>query len=308
MEKVEHVRIRRDMKASELVGEMGKSGVMGAGKIAKAARIFKKMIDDKECIVFLGLAGAMVPGGMREIVVDVLRRGYVDVLVTTGANLTHDLIEALGGEHCKGSEHADDSELNNKGIDRIYDVFMQNKAYEMLEKFFREVYPKLPREMNTREFLYEIGSYVEDKDSILRVCHEKNIPIFCPAISDSGIGLMIWGNLVKGGNVPKLRVDAFDDLREMMNITWSDKKCGVFYVGGGVPKNFIQQAMQFSNKQFGAEYGVQITMDRPEHGGSSGAPLREGVSWGKMNAKGEHVTVICDSTIALPLIYSAVVD
>jgi deoxyhypusine synthase len=134
----------------------------------------------------------------------------------------------------------------------------------------------------------------------LRTCFEKKIPIFCPAIADSGIGLMIWGNLAKGKSI---NVGTFDDMKEILSIAWDSKKSAVFYVGGGVPKNYIQQAMQFSPNA--AELGVQITMDRPEPGGSSGAELREGISWGKMSGKGDFVDVICDATIALPLIYAA---
>jgi len=122
--------------------------------------------------------------------------------------------------------------------------------------------------------------------------------VFCPAIADSGIGLMIWNNIAKG---KKTDINAFEDMKEILDIAWTCKKAGVIYIGGGVPKNYIQQAMQFSK---GANYGVQITMDRPEPGGSSGAELKEGISWGKMDSKGRFVDVICDATIALPIIYS----
>ena len=114
---------------------------------------------------------------------------------------------------------------------------------------------------------------------------------------------MIWGNLEKG---KKIRVDAFDDMKEILRIAWDCKRAGVFYLGGGFPKNYIQQALQFSPK--GASYGIQITMDRPEHGGSSGAELREGKSWGKLSKDAYFVDVICDVTISLPLIYAAVLQ
>ncbi len=111
---------------------------------------------------------------------------------------------------------------------------------------------------------------------------------------------MMWGHLAKGEDIG---LKAFEDLKEIMEISWTTKKSGVIYIGGGVPKNYIQQAMQITK---GASYGIQITMDRPEPGGSSGAELREGVSWGKMSEKGKYVNVICDATIALPLIYAAI--
>jgi deoxyhypusine synthase len=150
--------------------------------------------------------------------------------------------------------------------------------------------------------LWKLGSLLDKKDSILRVCYEKKIPIFCPAISDSGIGLMIWGNLAKGKTT---NVNAFEDLKEILDIAWTCKKSGIIYVGGGVPKNYIQQAMQFTK---GASYGVQIKVDRAEYGGSSGADLKEGISWGKMNDKAKFVDLICDATIALPIIVSSLKD
>lgn len=299
---VKHIDVKKGMKAAELVEEMKKSGVFGAGKIARAAEILREMIEDKECRVFFGLAGAMVPGGMKNIIVDMLKNRYINVFVTTGANLTHDLIEALGNRHYQGTEKVDDVELNKKNIDRIYDVFMKKNVYPVLEDFFEKIFKKLPKKMNIKEFLWEIGKKVEDGDSILRICYKNKIPIFCPAIADSGIGLMFWGRLVKK---KKIDVDVFDDMKEIIDLAWTAKKQGVFYIGGGVPKNFIQQALQFSK---GADYGIQITTDRPEPGGSSGAPLREGISWGKMNKTGKYVDVICDATIALPIIYAAVKD
>ncbi|MDP2908519.1 MAG: deoxyhypusine synthase [Nanoarchaeota archaeon] len=299
MRPVKQMDIKPGMKVKELVEEMSKSGVFGAGRIAKAAEILKEMKQDKDCKKFLGLAGAMVPGGMKNIIIDMLKNGYIDALVTTGANLTHDMVEALGFEHYQGTSQIDDKELHKKGIDRIYETFMPNKVYEELEKFFNQNFNELKNETNIKEFLWKIGSIIK-KESILKTCYEKKIPIFCPGIADSGIGLMMWGHLAKGEEV---KLKAFEDLKEIMDIAWTAKKTGVIYVGGGVPKNYIQQAMQLTK---GASYGIQITMDRPEPGGSSGAELREGISWGKLSEKGKCVDVICDATIALPMIYAAV--
>ncbi|MAH03762.1 deoxyhypusine synthase [Candidatus Pacearchaeota archaeon] len=315
MREIKQIKIKNDMKVSELVENMKYIG-FGARKIGEASEILKEMINDRDCKTFLGVAGAMVPGGMKEIIIDMLDEGVADVFVTTGANLTHDLIEALGEKHYQLEEpveNVDDIKLKDKKIDRIYDVLLKEEVYQSLEDFFEKIYSNLPKKMNIKEFLWEIGRNVEDKKSILRICYEKKIPIFCPGIADSGIGLMIWGRLIKGENVDetlknkgKLNVDVFDDLREMLDLAWTCKKAGVIYVGGGLPKNFIQQAMQFSVKQDGADYGIQITTDRPESGGSSGAPLTEGISWGKMKKKGKYVNVYCDATIALPLIYGAI--
>ena len=297
MDEVKPIKISENMKVSELVEGMRDMG-FGAGKIAKAEKIMKKMLADKECKVFFGVAGAMVPAGMKEIILDML--DDVDVFVTTGANLTHDLIEALGENHYQGDESVDDKKLNKKGIDRIYNVFMKNSVYEKLEDFCSQNFDSLKVCKGIKEFLWKLGE-LAPKECILKKCYEEKIPVFCPGIADSGIGLMMWGRIVEGKG--DTNIDVFNDMKEIIDFSWSSKKSGVIYVGGGVPKNFIQQSLQFSK---GAKYGIQITTDRMEPGGSSGAPLKEGISWGKMQDSGEFVDVFCDATIALPLIYGAI--
>jgi deoxyhypusine synthase len=325
MDEIVPIKIRKNMKISELVKEMGSAG-FGAGAISKASKLMEEMFKDKECKIFLGMAGAMVPAGMKQIIIDMLDR--VDIFVTTGANLTHDLIEALGEKHYQGDETVNDEKLNKEGIDRIYNVFMKNSVYEKLEDFFEKNFNQLKECKNIREFLWKIGEILSKENpkanSILKKCYEKKIPIFCPGIADSGIGLMMWGATsvtrtqshtaspaeqsnqgsiaaVKGGT----NIDVFGDMNEIIDVAWTSKRRGIIYVCGGLPKNFIQQSLQFSK---GADYGIQITTDRTESGGSSGAPLKEGISWGKMNPKAKFVDVFCDATIALPLIYGAVKD
>lgn len=298
MKPVNHIKIKKSVTVNELVRQMSSAGVLGAGRLGKAASICEEMVKDKDCKVFLGLAGPLVPGGMREIIIEIIENKWVDAVVATGATLTHDLGEALGYRHYQGTADADDAELNKKGFDRIYESYMPNRIYEGMEDFIAKNFDELKDKKSIKDFLWEIGK-LTPKKSICKACFENKIPLFCPAISDSGIGLMIWGQLAKG---KKIETSAFEDLKEIINIAWTAKKCGVIYFGGGVPKNYIQQAMQFAKK---ASYGVQITMDRPEPGGSSGAELREGISWGKLNPKAKFVDLICDATIALPIIYAA---
>jgi deoxyhypusine synthase len=244
----------------------------------------------------------MVPAGMKKIISDMLEN--VNVFVTTGANLTHDLMESLGEKHYQGDDLIDDKELNEKGIDRIYNVFMKNSVYEKLEDFFEKNYDSLKQCKTIKEFLWKIGELLpEDSQGILKKCFVKKIPVFCPGIADSGIGLMVWGRNVSGKG--ETNIDVFSDMKEIIDLSWTAEKSGVIYVGGGLPKNFIQQSLQFSK---GANYGIQITTDRTEPGGSSGAPLREGISWGKMDKNADFIDVFCDATIALPLIYGAVKD
>ena len=170
---VKQIKLKEKMTVSELLKEMGNAGVMGGGKLAKAADIFEKMVKDKECKVFFGFAGAMVPGGMRQIIVDMLEKGWIDVFVSTGANLTHDLIEALGHKHYQGDEKADDSNLNKQGIDRIYNVFMKNEVYKDLENFFEENWSELSKCKDIKSLLLKIGELVKtsSENCILKKCY-----------------------------------------------------------------------------------------------------------------------------------------
>jgi deoxyhypusine synthase len=301
MKPVKPIRITESMKVSELVDGMEGAG-FGAGKINKASIIMKKMFADEKCKIFMGLAGAMVPAGMKLVVLNLLND--VDVLVVTGATLTHDLIEALGDEHYLLEEPFDDSSLNKKGLDRMYNVVMKNVVYEKLEKFFNANWDKFKECKTLKDLIWKIGELCPgtSENCILKKCYEKRIPLFCPALADSGIGLMIWGRKAAG---KEIFIDAFEDMKEIIDIAWTSKKTGIIYVGGGVPKNFVQQALQFSK---GADYGIQITTDSPEPGGSSGAPLNEGISWGKMKKDADFVDVRCDATIALPLILASARD
>ncbi len=302
MKEIEHIKIIPEMKVNELILAMKKSGVMQAGKLALAVDILEEAIKDKECKLFFGLAGAMVPGGMKQIIIDLIESNWIDIMVTTGANLTHDLGESLGYHHYQGNEREDDVKLKKMGYNRIYNSLMPNDIYIGLENFIDKNFEALSQTNNIREFLWKLGE-LSPKNTIASACYRNKIPLFCPALSDSGIGLMIWGQIAKGKTT---NVNAFDDLKEILDIAWTAKKTGVWYLNGGVPKNYIQQAMQLAPKN--AMYGVQITLDQEEHGGSSGAKLKEGISWNKMNEKAKYVDVNVDATIALPLITSALKD
>ncbi len=297
MEKVTPIKVSKDMKVSELVDAMAKTG-FGARKIGIAAKVAEHMFADKECKIFLGVAGAMVPGGMKQIIIDLMNSKRVDIFVTTGANLTHDLAEALGHSHYH-CDTWDDAKFNKEGYDRIYNVLMKNNVYEDLENFFSANWDLFKDITKIKDLLFKIGELLpEDSNSILKTCYKNKIPVYCPSLADSGIGLMIWGRLASGKTI---KVGAFEDMNDLIDFSWTSPRKGVIYIGGGVPKNFIQQSLQFSTA---ANYGIQITTDSPSPGGSSGAPLEEGKSWGKLENDAEYIDVPCDATIALPLIFS----
>jgi len=288
------------MNIKELIQEFSKGGFQ-AYKLWRACTIFREMIEDRECTKFLGLAGALIPGGMRKIIVRMIRRHMVDVIVTTGGILTHDLIEAVGVQHLHAPEDYRDVELRRRMLNRIYNVLLPNEGYVRLEKMLTEVFKRLPQKtMSSREFLYYLGEHVEDKESIIRAAREEEVKIFSPAMADSVLGFQVWMN----SQFTKLQVNPILDQREMTAVAYESKRCGALFIGGGTPKHYIALAMQFSPKSL--EYAIQVTMDRPEHGGVSGATLSEAKSWGKVDEKAKTVEVICDATVALPIIVASV--
>lgn len=295
--KVNQFKIEKNTNIASLIENLKGTG-FNAKRLALACEIYKEMIEEKDCVKFFGLAGAMVPVGMQQIIHDFIEEEFIDILVTTGANLTHDIAETLGYHHLQSEVHSeklDDVNLHEQEMNRIYDVFLPNKVYEGIEDFVSKL--EIPNNnMSVSAFLKFLGERVPDNPkSILKICAEKNIPIFCPAFTDSGLALQL------GFHYQQLNLNHFKDMLKMVNLAWDAKKAGICIIGGGVPKNFIFQSMQFCPNS--ADYAIQITMDRPEPGGLSGATLQEAISWGKVNKNAKHTTVISDATIALPIIF-----
>ena len=295
---IRHAKITNDMTVAELMDSF--SGcAFGAGRLSEAVEIYREMICDEECTKFFGLAGAMVPAGMRQIVRDMIRNREIDILVTTGANLVHDIIESMGLYHYKGTDAADDVELKFNAINRIYDVFLPEEHFAKLEEKLQPLFSELPDKLSIAELLTHIGEKIDDENSILKSACDMGIPVYCPAIQDSIIGLQAW--LYK--QTKQLNVDAFEDMRGLIDRCYEATRTGVLIVGGGVPKNFILQSMLVTPKSF--DYAIQLTMDRPETGGLSGATLDEARSWGKVGENARAVTVYSDATITLPMIVAA---
>ena len=302
---VKHMRLKSGMSVGDLAKEMSATGVLGAGKIGEASRLVTEMFSDPDYTVFLTLSGALVPAGFRHIIHDLITDEYVNVLVTTGANTVHDMVEALGYRHIIGSFQAEDRRLRNENIGRIGDVFIEQKAFQALEKWLYKTVEAIPEEKRRRisgaELLSEIGERIKDKDSILAAAAEKNVPVICPAFVDSIAGFQMW----MFGQDKTLRLDPFLDTKTILDKVYDAKRVGIIILGGGVPKHFALFANTFRE---GVDAAVQITMDRPEPGGLSGASLEEAISWGKVKPKGNAVTVICDATIAFPLIVAAALE
>ncbi len=297
---VKSAKIVPNMTVDELVTEYG-GCAFGAGRLAEAVDIYYEMLGSEKTTKFFGLAGAMTPAGMRIIIADLIRDGHIDVLVTTGANMVHDTVEALGLHHYKDTDCSNDIQLRHECINRIYDVYLPDQHFADLEEFLQRVYAGLPEEkLSIRQVLTEIGNNLDDESSILKTAAELEVPIYCPALQDSVMGLQAW--LYKEGN--PLHVDAFADMHEYMEICYEAESAGVLLLGGGVPKNYILQSMLVTPKSF--DYAIQLTMDSPETGGLSGATLDEAKSWGKVGENAKSVTVYADATITLPIMVAAV--
>ena len=280
-------------------------GVLGAGKIGNAAELASEMFDDPDYTVFLTIAGALVPGGLRKIIRDLVYEEYVNVIVTTGANIVHDMVEALGHRHSVGTFRAEDKKLRAENVGRIGDIYIEQRAFEHLEKWMFQILERIPQEkrkhMSTAELLNEMGKEIQDPESILATAAGKDVPRICPAFVDSIAGFHLW----VFGQDKKIGLDPLLDVNRLMDKVYEAKKVGIIILGGGSPKHFALFANTFRE---GVDSAIQITMDRPEPGGLSGASLEEAISWGKIKPEGKSVTVICDATIAFPLIVAAALE
>jgi deoxyhypusine synthase len=301
-EPVTQLHVKPKMTVNELVMAMGKAGAYNGGSLARAADIWEQMLVDKKTTKFFGLAGAMVPAGMGGIISDLIKDGHIDILVSTGANLTHDIIEAIGCRHFHGTAFCNDIELRHDEINRIYDVYLPNEAFGHFEEFMQGVFGKLEpgSTISISGLLEHIGKHT--KSGILHTAAQKKIPVYNPAVQDSMIGLQYW----LFSQTTRVTVDAFADMPALMDRCFTAEKAGAMLVGGGVPKNFILQSMLMTPNGF--SYAIQLTGDRPDLGGLSGATLDEARSWGKITEKAQAVTVYGDATITLPVMAAAVME
>ncbi|MEM5834627.1 MAG: deoxyhypusine synthase [Candidatus Aenigmatarchaeota archaeon] len=293
----------RKQTVSELVKQMRKTA-FNARRLGEAVEIIEEMIRDKNCVKFLGLAGALIPAGMGKCIVEMIKNKWVDIIVSTGANITHELANCFGEKYYQCEpEKVNDLELREKGLDRIYDVYASSTTMAIMEKNLQEILSKIKEgEYATFELLEEIGKRIEKKDSMLRVAVENGVKIIVPGIVDSILGIQFW----MFSQDHKIKINEMKDLDFLINLNFDLKKegknTGAIILGGGVPKNFILQSVLLADKPH--KYVVQITTEIPEYGGLSGATLEEALSWGKVDKSSKICTVYCDSTIAFPIIVS----
>jgi deoxyhypusine synthase len=310
-EPVKHIKIAGTLTVDQLMRQFANSGSFGAGRLAAACDTYEKMLRDPDCTIFLGLSGAIIPAGMRTLVVDLIRNHMIDVIVSTGACMVHDAIEAVGTHHYKGGWAVNDQELYKNHIFRIYDVFVPEEGYVKLDYVFSEMYAEIAKEYSGKalasdEFTREIGKRLTDENSILRAAYEEKVPIFLPAVRDSEFGFIHWLHASQDGQKNVLQVDAFKDVPTICGICSKSPKNGMIILGGGVPRNTIQSSALASKK--GLDYGIVVTMDRPETGGLSGSTLEETVSWGKMKGSSDHVMVIGEALMVFPIVVASATE
>ncbi len=305
-----------DIKAFDSTGiiEAMKDMSFTARDTAAAAQILSQMINDKECTIMLCIAGSTSAAGCMQIYVDMVKHNMVDVIVATGATIVDmDFFEALGFKHYKGSPFVDDTTLRKLYIDRIYDTFIDEEQLQACDNTIKEIADSLaPRPYSSREFIREMGKYLidhaEKPDSLVQAAYENDVPIFCPAFSDSSAGFGLVAHQVENGR-SHVSIDSVKDFRELTKIKMQAPVSGLFMIGGGVPKNFAQDTVVCA-EVLGQpvdmhKYAVQITVADVRDGACSSSTLKEASSWGKVDTGCEQM-VYAEASSVLPLIISYV--
>jgi deoxyhypusine synthase len=311
-ETIEHIDIKKhDTRA--LVKAMSKMS-FSARDLGRASGIYDMMLKEKDCTVFLTIAGSTSAAGCMQIYVDLVKNKMVDAVIVTGATIADmDFFEAIGNKHYKGTPEADNTELRQHLVDRIYDTYIDEEALERSDMTIKRIANELPRRTYaTWEFLYEVGKWLKNnpklakkKDSLLQVAYENNVPIFCPAIVDSGAGFGLAHHYLENPH-DHIVVDPILDFNDIANIKINSKESGLLMIGGGVPKNFTQDIVIAAEMQLGRpvdthKYAVQITVADVRDGALSSSTLKEAGSWGKVNKAYEQM-VFAEATTVLPLL------
>ncbi len=307
---IEHIDIT-SFDSRKIISSMSKMSFVSR-ETAKAAKIFNEMINDKDCTIFLTLAGSTSAAGCMNIYKDLVKYNMVDAIIATGASIVDmDFFEALGFRHYQGSQFQDDTELRDNYIDRIYDTYIDEEELQICDKIICDIADKLePRSYTSREFIFEMGRYLKKnskkKESLIETAFDNNVPIFCPAFTDSSAGFGLVIHQEKSPN-KHITIDSIREFRELTEIKIKSKGSGLFMIGGGVPKNFIQDTVicaELLGKNVDMhKYAVQITVADSRDGACSSSTLKEASSWGKVDITKEQM-VFAEATSVLPLIAS----
>ena len=307
---VEHIDIT-SFDARKIIDGMGKMSFTSRDT-ANAAKIYNEMLSDENCSIFLTLAGSTSAGGCMDLYTDLVKYNMVDAVVATGASIIDmDFFEALGSKHYQGSQFQDDAELRKNYIDRIYDTYIDEEELQACDQAICDVANSLePKAYTSREFIIELGKFLKKnakkKNSLIETAYDNNVPIFCPAFTDSSAG---FGLVMHQEQNPKnhITIDSIREFRELTEIKLQSKQSGLLMIGGGVPKNFVQDtvvcAELLGKKVDMHKYAIQITVADTRDGACSSSTLKEASSWGKVDITKEQM-VFAEATSVLPLICS----
>jgi len=306
---VEPFVVEPNGSANDVLTKMERVSFQGRN-LAIARRIWERMLAS-DATIFLGIAGALSAGGMRLVIAHLIDQRYIDCLVSTGANLYHDLHETRGRRHFMATPGVDDAALAAERIDRVYDTLASEDEFCKNDEWIASFALKLERRAyTTRECLYKLGEHLwkeTEHHGILTAAYRANIPVFCPAIADSSIGMGL--SQARHRDAAAGQIDTIGDIIESANIVIRRPSTASIVLGGGTPKNFINQASVqaefYDDRVSGHRFAIQIVTDVPHFGGASGSSLEEAQSWGKLSIESEKVTVQADVTVALPLLATA---
>jgi len=283
--------------------------------LGRALEVLYKMVSSENILTVMTLSGAMVPAGMGELICTLMEHKLIDVLISTGANIIHDLVDVFSNiGHYVGSSDVDDEELFKNRINRIYDVFLPEENYQKAENnilhLIRELFPQKKVDITPSKLFYELGKKITQR-CILSVAAEKQIPIFIPAFSDSEFALNLIKYSVREGF--EFNLDLLKDVLNFADIIRYSREYGTFIIGGGVPRNWAQQVFPLLDqldkiKSMGYNYSVRIHTGMEYDGGLSGCTISESKSWGKYSLDSKSVSVWCDATIALPILVTGLLQ
>jgi deoxyhypusine synthase len=308
--KIEHIDIKK-INSVDIINAM-RNMSFSARDLASAADIYDRMLKEKKCAVILTLAGSTSAAGCMQVYVDLVKNNMVDVIVATGASIVDmDFFEALGFSHYQGTPFIDDKLLRKLYIDRIYDTFISEEDLQACDRTIKKIADALkPRPYSSREFIAEMGRYLvknaKKKNSLVQAAYENDVPIFCPAFSDSsaGFGLVLHQHERPDNH---MSIDSVKDFLELTEIKIKAGTSGLLMIGGGVPKNFAQDTVvcaEILGKEVPMhKYAVQITVADVRDGACSSSTLKEANSWGKVDSSCEQM-VYAEATMALPLLAS----
>jgi len=309
-EEIKHIDIK-SFDATKIINSMSDMSFT-ARDLANASKIYDQMLKDKNCAIFLSIAGSTSSAGCMQIYVDLVKNNMVDAVISTGASIVDmDFFEALGFKHYKGSSNVDDNVLRKNYIDRIYDTFIDEEELQNCDQTIKKIADGLePKPYSSREFIVEMGRYLKKyskkKNSLVQTAFEKGVPIFCPAFSDSSAG---FGLVCHQWERPKehVSIDSVKDFLELTKVKIKGKTSGLLMIGGGTPKNFIQdtvvcaEVLGFNVPMH--KYAIQITVADARDGACSSSTLKEATSWGKVK-QGQDQMVYAEATSVLPLLAS----